>query len=387
MSRYRATISGGPNFAYELCVQRSTPEERAGLDLSTWDVAFNGAEPVRDATLERFVEAFAPHGFQARAVLPCYGLAEATLLVSGARQPEEGLRPTHWFATEALARDRVSECAGGEGGRAFVSCGPPAEGHEVRIVEPDTFRPCAADAVGEVWVRGPSVAAGYWERPDDTAAVFEATLASGEGPYLRTGDLGFLHEGELFLTGRLRDLVIIRGANYYPQDLERTVEGCVPGLRPDTCAVFATEGESDARLVVCLEADQPLPEDPTRLLAAVRRAVAEEHELEVEAVVLLRTGRIPRTTSGKIQRSACRLAFQQGTLEGELLRWQAPQNVRRATCDVRREDDHSASAHAARRTPHAARPQREIEDWLIAQLAGRLGLAQADVDPGQPFAA
>jgi myxalamid-type polyketide synthase MxaB len=384
VTRYRGTISGGPNFAYELCVQRTTPEERAGLDLSSWDVAFNGAEPVRDATLGRFTEAFASHGFRARAVLPCYGLAEATLIVSGGRQPEEGLHPTRWFEAGALARHRAAECPPDGGARPLVSCGPPADGHEVRIVGPETATPLEPGSVGEVWVRGPGVAAGYWERPEDTAAVFGAYLASGEGPYLRTGDLGFLHEGELYLTGRLRDLVIIRGANYYPQDLERTVEGCHAGLRPDTCAVFAAEADGQERLVICLEVDQPLPEEPTGLLAAVRRAIAEEHELEVEAVVLLRTGRIPRTTSGKIQRGACQQAFRHGTLQGELLRWQAP-TVRSATCDVRREDHNGAdTSHVARRTPHGL---REIEDWLIAQLAGRLGLSPDDVDPAQPFAA
>jgi len=285
--RFRGTTSGGPNFAYDLCARSVGPEAREELDLSSWSVAFNGAEPVRGATLERFADAFAPSGFQRASFVPCYGLAEATLLVTAGR-----------FSGEP------------------VSCGAPGGG-EVLVVESESGAPCAGEAVGEIWVAGPSVAQGYWEQPAETARTFQARLAdTGEGPFLRTGDLGFLQDGQLFVTGRLKDLIIIRGRNYYPQDIELTAERSHPALRPGCGAAFAVEEAGEERLVLVQELDrQHRSQDAAPVLDAVRRAVAQEHGLSLHTVVLIRHGSALKTSSGKIQRGPTRDAFREGRLE------------------------------------------------------------------------
>ncbi|HEY4588890.1 MAG TPA: fatty acyl-AMP ligase, partial [Thermoanaerobaculia bacterium] len=237
VSRYGGTVSGGPNFAYDLCSRKIRPEDRAGLDLSRWEVAFNGAEPVRAETLERFAAAFAPCGFRRSAFFPCYGLAEATLFVTGAGREEPPV--VGRFRVPDLERNRA---VADDAGRALVSSGratPPPVGQEVAIVDPESRLPLADGEVGEIWVAGPSVAQGYWSRPEPTEATFRAFTVSGAGPFLRTGDLGFLSGGELFVTGRAKDLIIIRGRNHYPQDVELTVESSHAALRPGCCAAFA----------------------------------------------------------------------------------------------------------------------------------------------------
>ena len=241
ISRYRGTTSGGPNFAYELCVTKIPPAERAGLDLQSWEVAFNGAEPVQAETLDRFAAAFAPAGFRPAAFLPCYGLAEATLLVSGSRRASGVIR----VAAADLERDRVREAAAGEPGRALVSCGPPQQ--QVVAVDPQSGEPSAPDRIGELWVAGPGVAQGYWCRKEESAATFGARLPGEGRPFLRTGDLGFVRHGEVFVTGRLKDLIIVRGRNHYPQDLEQTAGRSHPGLRPGGCAAFTRGKAKEAR--------------------------------------------------------------------------------------------------------------------------------------------
>src|SRR5829696_2523632 len=228
ISRYKATTSGGPNFAYELCARKVGTAEREGLDLSSWQVAFNGAEPVRAGTLRRFAAAFAPCGFRAAAFRPCYGLAEATLLVSGWRQ--EGEPRVRALDAEALERHEAVDAADAARSRELVSCGLGVQ--TVLAVDPESGEPFPPGRVGEIWVAGPSVAQGYWERPEETAAIFGARLADGtgarlaggNGPFLRTGDLGFVSAGEVFLTGRLKDLIILRGRNHYLQNEKATTE-------------------------------------------------------------------------------------------------------------------------------------------------------------------
>jgi amino acid adenylation domain-containing protein len=309
ISRYRATTSGGPNFAYELCVAKIPPAQREGLDLSSWEVAFNGAEPVRAATLERFAEAFAPAGFRRAAFLPCYGLAESTLLVSGHQRGLEVCR----VAAADLERNGVREAAPGEPAYDLVSCGTTRG--LVLVVDPETALPRGADAVGEIWVAGASVAAGYWRREEESALTFGAHLATGEGPFLRTGDLGFLRGGELFVTGRLKDLVIVRGRNHYPQDLEQTAERSHPSLRAGCGAAFAVDAADGEQLVIVQEVDRQERGDLTPLAQAIRHAVQREHDLPVHEVVLIRHGGIPKTTSGKIQRRLCRRLLAEGGLE------------------------------------------------------------------------
>jgi len=334
ISRYKATISGGPNFAYELCTRRITPEQRETLDLSSWDVAYNGAEPVRADTMKRFVATFASCGFRPRAFHPCYGLAEATLLVSGGSLRDE------MFCTiqvAAFEQDRVVEaCAQHQNVRTLVGSGHPLQDTKIVIANPELLTACAPDEVGEIWVSGPSVTQGYWNRPEDTERACGAYLKdTGEGPFLRTQDLGFMKDGELFVTGRLKDLIIISGRKLYPQDIELTVEQSHPALRPACCAAFSVEGVGEEQLIVAVEVEpryqtaigKPqdgearahpngrLPLDVEAVVRAIRRAVAEEHDVRVHTVVLLRAGRIPKTTSGKVQRHACQVSFLKGTLE------------------------------------------------------------------------
>jgi acyl-CoA synthetase (AMP-forming)/AMP-acid ligase II len=318
ITRYRATNSGGPNFAYDLCVRKIGAAQREPLDLSTWRVAYNGAEPIRRDTLVAFHDSFARHGFRWNAFYPVYGLAEATLVVSSGRRDYE---PRFVDADTAALRE----------GRApatpLVSCGPAGCGTRVVIVDPDTSEPCPDDSVGEIWVASPSVARGYWNRPAETRRTFHAHLCDGAGPFLRTGDLGVLRDGEVVVTGRLKDLLIVRGLKHYPQDIELTAERSDAAVRAGCVAAFAVDVDGAENVVVAAEID------PRRLSAtigddgachaiatAIRRAVAEQHGIQLHAVVLLSIGALPKTSSGKLRRHACRSAFDDGTLD-ELHRW------------------------------------------------------------------
>jgi acyl-CoA synthetase (AMP-forming)/AMP-acid ligase II len=313
IGRYRATTSGGPDFAYDLCLRKIAPGDREGLDLSSWQVAFNGAEPVRAETQERFAAAFAACGFRSAAFYPCYGLAEATLFVAGGTP---GLRAEVCEVdAAALAQHRIEAPRPESASRTLVSCGRPWQGQAVEIVDPQTGRRCAPGEVGEIWVAGESVTGGYWNRPDETAAAFGACLPGFDGDrFLRTGDLGFDLGGELFVTGRLKDLIILRGRNHYPQDFERTVESCHPALRPGCGAAFSVDLDGEERLVVAQEVERTWRGPLAEVAEAVRRAVAEEHEVRVHEVVLLRTGGVPKTSRGKVRRQACRATWLAGEL-------------------------------------------------------------------------
>ncbi|RKG51193.1 amino acid adenylation domain-containing protein [Corallococcus sp. AB011P] len=297
VSRYGATTSGGPNFAYDLCVRKVSAEERATLDLSRWKVAFNGAEPIRPETLERFHEAFAPQGFRREAFYPCYGLAESTLIVTG----------------HALGTAPVTD------GVNLVGSGRVLEGNTVRLVDARTARECAPGEEGEIWVAGASVGQGYWERPEESARVFHARVEGGgsdDARYLRTGDLGVLRGGELFVTGRIKDLIILRGRNLYPQDVESTTVRVHPALRPGCTAAFSVELEGEERLVVVQEVDaRHAGTDLEALARSIREAVALAHDAQAHDVVLIQAGSLPKTSSGKVQRYACRQAWLAGELE------------------------------------------------------------------------
>jgi acyl-CoA synthetase (AMP-forming)/AMP-acid ligase II len=352
VSRYKVTHSGGPNFAYDLCLRKIKPQQCTALDLSAWRVAVNGAEPICKGTMERFAQTFEPNGFHWSALRPAYGLAEATLKVtfSGIQEP---LAFRHVRAAE-LEQNRIAMAPEDEPGtRAIVGCGRPAAWTKVEIVHPELLRRCAPYEVGEIWISGPCVAQGYWNRPDQTEQTFSAYMAdTGEGPFLRTGDLGFMKNGELFVTGRLKDLIIIAGRNHYPQDIELTVERSHPALRPGYCAAFSIEIGDEERLVVAAElerrtapaddmpstrekpiaSDRDLPERREsnaeletlksagleKIIEAIRRAVAEVHDIQIYKIALLKTGSLPKTSSGKTQRQACRAAF----LAGRLIGWE-----------------------------------------------------------------
>ena len=325
ISRNAGTYTVAPNFAYYICVQRSTPEERAALDLATLAVVMNGAEPVRTETMRVFAEAFAPAGFRAQAFWPVYGLAEATLLVTGG---SDSVLPVVCHVDRgALESDRVVDGAPDAPTTvALVGCGKARGGQQLAIVDPESHRRCGINEIGEIWVAGSSVARGYLGNPDKTARTFAAYITeTGEGPFLRTGDLGFLRDGELYITGRYKDLVVIDGANYYPNDIEVTVQGSHPAFRSGRGAVFAVSSESvAAQLVVVQEVDRAVGESGlAEMVDAVQGGLAEHHGVQAGSVVLVPQRSIPITSSGKVQRGVCRQQLLDRGLE-TVAEWYAP---------------------------------------------------------------
>lgn len=312
VSRYRARTSGGPNFAYDLCVRSVSPEKSSHLLLDCWELAYVGAEPVRAATLDLFARTFAPCGFRRDSFFPSYGLAEATLCVSGGRVAVACL------SAEGLRENRVIESSEPEtDARVIVSCGTPASTLNVAIVDPETELTCDPGRIGEIWVSGSGIASGYWMRPEETRSVFHAALSGHhEGAFLRTGDLGFVRNGELFVTGRIKDLIIVRGRNHYPQDIEDTVAGVSQAIRPGSCAAFSVDSGSEERLVLILEMPRPRPENVDLLEGDIRQAVAGTHQLQVSTLLLVRPGSIPKTSSGKVKRLKCRNQYVSGALQG-----------------------------------------------------------------------
>lgn len=316
ISRYQVTHSQAPNFAYDQCVRRTTPEQRSKLDLSSWRAAGNAAEPINPKVMESFFETFHPYGFRWNTFCPAYGLAEATLLVSFL--PQSDVPVLCKLDAAALEKNRIADAANNDNiVRTVVGCGRLICDTKVAIVNPETLTKCAEDRVGEIWVSDPSVAQGYWQRPEDTEHTFKAYLAdTGEGPFLRTGDLGFLKDGQLFISSRIKDLIIIRGTNHYPQDIEWTVQQCHPAIRPEHGAAFSVDVNGDERLVIVQEVERHYPNlEINEVIGAIRQVVSEDHELQVYAVVLIKTGSLPKTSSGKIQRQACRADFLDGSLE------------------------------------------------------------------------
>lgn len=328
ISHYRATTSGGPNFAYDLCVRKITPEQRATLDLSSWDAAINGAETIRSSTLDQFIDAFAPSGFRREAFYPCYGLAEVTLMASGGSKHSTPV--VHTVQKVAMEQHQLAlPCIGTIGSQTLVGCGKSLGDQKIRIVDPDTLTTCGPNNIGEVWVAGNSVSQGYWNQPQATQETFGAYLAdSGEGPFLRTGDLGFLHHGELFITSRLKDVIVIRSKTYHPQDIEYTVEQSHPALRSHCCAAFAVEFQGAESLIVVQEIERCRRAKPHALgvghkesgeilrhldidliMGNICQAVIEKHDVPVSAIVLIQAGSLPKTSSGKIRRHACRTQF------------------------------------------------------------------------------
>jgi amino acid adenylation domain-containing protein len=371
ISDFRVTTSGGPDFAYALCARKAAQEDCSGIDLSSWEVAFDGSEPVRAETLDLFCEAFAPYGFRRESFFPCYGLAEATLLVSGSRAAPRPLVKT--FSGEALKQNRVADAAPA-GGPALVASGRVGAGQEVVVVDPETLTPCRADEVGEVWVSGPCVAEGYYNRPAETAETFRAHLAdTGRGPFLRTGDLGFINDGELFVTGRLKELIIVRGQNYYPHDIEATVRRSAEGLRAGSGAAFSVDSGGEERLVIVQELERHCRQDPHEILGLIRQAVGEEHQLAPSAVLLLKAGGVPKTSSGKIQRRACRSLFLEGRLDA-VAQW--------AESPSSQPEQRPASLGDA-----APRSAEELRDALARWLAAKLRVEPRTIDPSRPVSA
>lgn len=323
IAKYKATASGGPNFAYDICVEKIKPEVIESLDLRSWRIAFSGAEPVRLETMRRFAKTFEPCGFRWEAFYPCYGLAEATLFVTGGEG--SGGPVTYSIRRSALERDFIEEVnENDEDALVMVGCGTKKLEQEIAIVNPDELRRCETGEVGEIWVCGESVARGYWKRPEENQNTFNAMISDGDlKTYLRTGDLGFLKDGELFITGRLKDLIIIRGSNHYPQDIELTVEGCHEAMHVAGGGAFSIDVGDEERLVVVHEIDrQYRRSDLAPAIQAIRRAVAENHDLQVYAIALIKPFTIPKTSSGKIKRHACKAMYLNGELD-VITEWRA----------------------------------------------------------------
>jgi acyl-CoA synthetase (AMP-forming)/AMP-acid ligase II len=336
ISRYRTTISVAPNFAYELCAQRAAGGALHGLDLSRWTLAMCGAEPIRVATLERFARAFGPAGFRAEHFYACYGMAETTLMVTGQRRMQG---PRSLAVDAAAYRGGRVRLAARDNAKALqiLSCGTPIPGHDVRIVDPLSLRVCADDEVGEIWLRGPCIAAGYWRRPLESAACFEAVpqgdpgvqpmatacaLGSGAsaGAFLRTGDLGFLHAGELYVSGRLKDLLVIHGRNLHPEDLEESVLGLHPCLRERAVVAFEIEGSGEeARLAVVQEVRRADAATLQQAAQAMASQLTLDHGVRPGLIVLARPHTIPRTSSGKVQRRECRALLASGALSDRIV--------------------------------------------------------------------
>jgi acyl-CoA synthetase (AMP-forming)/AMP-acid ligase II len=353
ITRFRVTHTGGPNFAYDLCVRKVRPEQRADLDLSSWTVAYSGAEPVRRATMDRFSEYFAPCGFDAESFCPSYGLAEATLMVTTGRIAEPAATP-----------------------RTTIACGRARRETTIAIVDPTTRRILPEGEEGEIWVSGPTVARGYWNRPQETRATFDAyTADTKEGPFLRTGDLGILASGQVCVTGRLKDLIIIRGRNIHPQDIEWRVGEAHEALRPGFGAAFSVAIEDEERLVVAHEIERRYRSAAASELAsianAVREAVAREFELQAYAVLLLNVGSIPMTPSGKIQRHLCRAEFLAGRWDPL---WESRLN------GVEPASDH----HGVNRESLIAMSPRvrrlALEEHLCRRIAPGLGIGWREID-------
>lgn len=316
ISQFKATTSGGPSFAYDLCVRKVKEEQKASLDLSSWDVAFNGAEPIRAETMKRFSQTFESCGFRESAFYPCFGMAETTLIVSGC---EKNALPIYkQVQTQGLAQNlALEDLTQQHATQTLVSSGQAVIDQQIIIVNPETYQRCQFHEIGEIWVSGPNIALGYWNRPAETQASFDAYVpATGEGPFFRTGDLGFLQDGELFVTGRVKDIIIIGGQNHYPQDLEFTVGKCHPAFRSDCGAAFSIDSDSNERLVVVqeIEREHIRKLDTNEVFSAIRKAISLQHELQVSSIVLIKPGSIPKTSSGKIQRYACRINFLNSSL-------------------------------------------------------------------------
>jgi acyl-CoA synthetase (AMP-forming)/AMP-acid ligase II/acyl carrier protein len=365
ISALRATTSAAPNFAYDLCVRKISRTQRDSLDLSSWAVAINGAEPVQPQTIERFSEYFAPCGFRPDAFCPSYGLAEGTLIVSGEKK---AVQPTFMHVSTPNHA----------GTAPVVGCGGTGLDQNVIIVDPALGLPCKEGEMGEIWLEGASVAQGYWNRVQETQAAFDARLAStGEGPFLRTGDLGCIQGGELFVTGRLKDIIIIRGINYSPSAIEQTVERSHSALRPSSGVAITVQENNTEKLIILHELERSYlrTADTKDVFRAIRHAVAEEYGLDVQSIVLLRTASLPKTATGKTKRHSCREAYMNGALD-VVVRWSKD-----GAHDLRTDGALAGSLSSVER-----HDEQLLRSWLVTRLSRQLNVPAEEIDISRPFA-
>jgi acyl-CoA synthetase (AMP-forming)/AMP-acid ligase II/acyl carrier protein len=380
ISRYRATHCGGPNQGYELCVSKISEAQinPAQIDLSCWQSAYTGAEPIRRSTLERFASKFQPLQFQSKFFYPCYGMAESTLMISGGNVDQEPVYCA--IASQSLEQKQVVTIAETElNAKHFISVGAAWLDTKIAIVDPETDRECPADHIGEIWVSGGSVAQAYWQQPEATKSTFQAQLVGSQENWLRTGDLGFMCDGALFVTGRLKDLLILWGRNHYPQDIELTVQNSHPALRIDAGAAFAIDRDRQEYLVIVQEVERTaLRElDVEAIVTAIRQAVSEQHEISVFAIALIKPASIPKTSSGKIQRQACRDQFLAGSLD-IVDSWTQPQSDINSSTMLEISDFNSNSDDPL--------TEEAIADWIVTRLSQISNLDPDEIDPDESLA-
>jgi len=381
LSETRAQISGAPNFGYELIVPKTTADERASYDLSHWRIAFCGAEPIHPDTLHDFAAAFAPAGFHADAFYPCYGMAEVTLLVTGGRGPA-ALR-TLTVDREQLRLHQVVQVENcHEQAQSLVGCGSTLDSQQIEIVDPQSGESRGEGCVGEIWVSGGSVARGYWNRESVNRETFQAKLdPRSEQTYLRTGDLGFRLDGELYITGRLKDIIIVRGRNHYPQDIERTATAAHVAVGMG--AAFSVEPDREEQLVVVHQVNREHRKtDFDEVIRAMRTAIVEEHELDAQAIVLIRPVSLPITSSGKVQRQRCREQYLLGELQ-VVAEWTAEAIPRSSRTEL------ATAPPEFLGSVLEADPQQlraDIEVWLMRWLTARADLNPGAIQPSTPFA-
>ncbi len=406
IAEHKAVISGGPNFAYDLCVRKVTAEQRRSLDLSSWRVAFCGAEPIRPETLERFAETFGPCGFREDAFYPCYGLAEATLLAAGGQGAS---RPVICRVDRAaLAQHQFVEAAAEDDSdnvQRLIACGGPLLDQAIAIVEPEEMTSCPPGRIGEIWIKGSNVAGGYWKRDEQNSHTFSASLVdTGEGSFMRTGDLGFMHDGNLYVSGRLKELIVIRGRNHYPHDIELTSGDSHPGLNSSSGAAFSVPIDGHEQLVVVHELERRYRDDDLqKIVGTIRRNLVESHELDPYAVVLIRQASLPRTTSGKVQRNLCREQFlaKEFKVMHEWTRGGRPQRSSEESLKSASGSNGEAPSSPEKTEsilPDLSLPSgplsdaqvdrfaEQIETWITDWLVERAGVTPQMVDRDKPFA-
>lgn len=387
VSKYKATASGGPNFAYELCLRKIKDEDLESLDLSSWRYAYNGAEAIRTSTLDRFCERFGKCGFRRDAFSPIYGLAESTLVVTNTGQ-HQAYEPMY-IDKEALYHHKAVEMPeNAEGGRWLVGCGKPAL-QEVRIVNPDTLKTCPDRDVGEIWVKGKSVCRGYWGRPDATKEAFQAyTSDSNEGPFLRTGDLGFLKNGELYVTGRHKEVVIIDGRNLYPQDIEDIVQPGRVALRKGCGAAFSVDIEDKECLVLVQEVARGASKGEVNfetLAGDMRKDILDAFGVGLHTLVFIETGTFLKTSSGKIRRRSMREKFLKNKLK-EVARSTQSATAKSATVIAAETSlDRVGKMQAGLVERKKSVVRKEIETLLLSLLEAHMGVPAKDIDITRPF--
>ncbi len=364
MTKYRATNAGGPNFAYEYCISKIDNSEIKNIDLSSVSTMFCGSEPIRKKTLENFAEKFSSSGFNECQFYPCYGLAESVLIVTGGDYKKA---PAYLSVdVKALQKNKLILSTKKEESSIITACGYPWLGMTVVIVNPESAEPCGYGNIGEIWVKGTSVAKGYWNDPEGTERTFRAFIHNTEdGPYLRTGDLGFIHEGQLYISGRLKDLIIIRGSNYYPNDIEHCVEQCHPALRIDACAAFSADINGEEKLIIIQEVQRTFMRDLNEyeVFESIRNAVFSDYNLQPYAIILMKTGSISKTTSGKTQRYTMKKAWLRHELS-ELASWQMKPDKEKADPLI------------------GYRPEF-LREWMINWMAHKLEIDPGSIDPGK----